>query len=61
MEVALREIDGTDMPFNVRLLPLKFPPLAELKLWVYPDAEPKSSFFRDDSDENPMRQHDGNN
>ena len=39
MEAALDEVEDADMPFDVRLLPTKFPSLAELKLWVYPEGE----------------------
>lgn len=36
MDVALDRITERDMPFDVALLPTRFPPLAELRLWVYP-------------------------
>ena len=39
MDVKLSGVSEVDMPFDVRLLPTKFPPLKELKLWVYPEIE----------------------
>jgi len=36
MDSSLDEITETHMPFDVALLPTKFPPLSKLKLWVYP-------------------------
>ena len=31
--------ENPDMPFDVRMLPISFPPLHDLKLWVYPQQE----------------------
>ncbi len=31
--------EGPEMPFDVRILPISFPPLRDLTLWVYPDQE----------------------
>ena len=36
MDMNLAQSTEACMPFDVRLLPTKFPPLAELQLWVYP-------------------------
>ena len=37
MDVELDQLDGgPEMPFDVRDLPTKLPPLDELVLWVYP-------------------------
>lgn len=38
-DTPLDKITIAEMPFDVRLLPTKFPPLRELRLWVYPDTE----------------------
>lgn len=37
MNTELAEAVGTEMPFDLSLLPTKFPPLKDLKLWMYPD------------------------
>jgi hypothetical protein len=37
MDKDLSDVAGLDMPFDLALLPTRFPPLAELKLRVYPD------------------------
>lgn len=34
MDAALEELDGTQLPFDVRELPTEFPPLNELVLWI---------------------------
>lgn len=39
MDMELSNSTEADMPFDVSLLPTKFPPLAELKLWVYPTTD----------------------
>ncbi len=39
MDMKLSQSTEANMPFDVRLLPTKFPPLAELKLWIYPEKE----------------------
>lgn len=31
--------EGPEMPFDLRILPISYPPLCDLKLWVYPDQE----------------------
>lgn len=36
MDTNLENFTQVNAPFDVRLLPTKFPPLAELKLWVKP-------------------------
>ena len=36
METELASIAHIEMPFDVTLLPTKFPALEELKLWIYP-------------------------
>ena len=37
MDLPLDRLDdGVDVPFDVRLLPTKFPPLEDLELWIYP-------------------------
>jgi 5-methylcytosine-specific restriction endonuclease McrA len=46
MDMELAQSREAGMPFDVNLLPTKFPPLAELQLWVYPDK----------NTENPTRQ-----
>lgn len=46
MDAALDEDVGEGMPFDVRQLPTRFPPLAELKLWVYPEEDPEISTSR---------------
>ena len=38
-ETPLDDIVATDIPFDLRLLPTKLPPLRDLRLWVYPDEE----------------------
>ena len=38
MSVPLSEAKKLDMPFDVCLLPTKFPPLTDLALWVSPQA-----------------------
>ena len=38
MDLALDSLDGGPaMPFDVRMLPTRFPPLDKLTLWVHPD------------------------
>ena len=39
MDTDLDHFTQTNVPFDVRLLPTKFPPLPELKLWVNPKDE----------------------
>jgi len=39
MDTDLGRVTELDVPFDVRLLPTKFPQLAELKLWVDPEEE----------------------
>lgn len=39
VDTPLDDVVVADMPFDLRLLPTKFPPLRDLRLWVYPDAE----------------------
>lgn len=39
MDTALSEDVGKEMPFDIRMLPTKFPALPELKLWVYPEED----------------------
>lgn len=36
MELPLADVLQRDLPFDLSLLPYEFPPLEELKLWVYP-------------------------
>lgn len=36
MDMNLAQSTEAGMPFDVNLLPTKFPPLAELKLWIFP-------------------------
>ena len=36
METSLKRAMDVGMPFDVRLLPTKFPPLSKLRLWVQP-------------------------
>ncbi len=36
METNLGTLSSIDLPFDLLLLPTWFPPLVELKLWVYP-------------------------
>ena len=39
LDSALGRLDDEPaMPFDVRILPTKYPPLDELVLWVYPPA-----------------------
>ena len=42
MDTELERITEVDTPFDVRLLPTRFPPLPELQLWVHPEEEGKS-------------------
>ncbi|MXW46641.1 MAG: HNH endonuclease [Gammaproteobacteria bacterium] len=35
--------NGPDMPFDVRMLPISFPPLRDLTLWVYPEQDEEAS------------------
>lgn len=39
MDMELSQAGDADMPFDLLLLPVKFPPLNELKLWAYPEEE----------------------
>ncbi|MFZ2447834.1 MAG: HNH endonuclease [Syntrophobacteraceae bacterium] len=39
MDMELSQAGEVDMPFDLRLLPVEFPPLSELKLWAYPEEE----------------------
>lgn len=36
MDTNLENFTQANAPFDVRLLPTKFPPLTELKLWIKP-------------------------
>ena len=38
MDMGLSEVAEVDTPFDIYLLPTKFPPLKELTLWTYPSA-----------------------
>ena len=40
MDTELDRFSELDAPFDVRLLPTTFPPLAELTLWVHPERTP---------------------
>jgi hypothetical protein len=37
MDMNLQDVCDMDLPFDLRLLPYKYPPLPELKLWVNPE------------------------
>ena len=37
MDMALHEVEEKSLPFNLFLLPIEFPPLTELRLWIYPE------------------------
>lgn len=40
LDIPLEDLDGeTATPFDVRLLPLNFPPLEELTLWAHPQPD----------------------
>lgn len=39
MDTPLDKVAEAGLPFDVNLLPAKFPPLRELRLWVYPEEE----------------------
>jgi hypothetical protein len=39
MDIDLGQSAEIDTPFDVSLLPTKFPPLAKLKLWAYPEED----------------------
>ena len=40
MDTPLDRIgDNSGMPFDVRLLPVKYPPLKTLRLWAEPDND----------------------
>lgn len=49
MSTALSQLVAGEMPFDVRLLPTKFPPLEELTLWVAPgeEADPNNALHLD--------------
>ena len=36
MDLELSTVPEEDMPFDVRLLPTKYPPLEDLTLWISP-------------------------
>ena len=38
MDAELAQIADVDLPFDLFLLPGKFPPLGELKRWIYPEG-----------------------
>lgn len=42
MDMDLPHSTVADLPFDVSLLPTKFPPLAELKLWIQPKEDKKN-------------------
>ena len=46
MEMDLARSTEVGMPFDITLLPTKFPPLVELKLWVYPEPVEENSANR---------------
>lgn len=39
LDLELEEVMKEDLPFDLTILPHKFPPLSELKLWVYPEKQ----------------------
>lgn len=39
LDLELEEAQKQALPFDLSILPHKFPPLSELKLWVYPEEE----------------------
>jgi len=36
MDAPLSDVAALALPFNVLLLPTRFPPLGELQRWIYP-------------------------
>ncbi len=38
MDAELSAVTALGMPFDLLLLPTKFPPITQMKLWVYPDV-----------------------
>lgn len=37
MDMSLEEVKELNLPFCIKNLPTEFPPLTELKLWIYPE------------------------
>lgn len=37
LDLKLEDVLKRDLPFDLNILPNSFPPLTELKLWVYPE------------------------
>ena len=38
MDVLLEDSGDIDLPFDIKRIPAVFPPLGELRLWVYPES-----------------------
>lgn len=47
MDIDLRLAEEQDTPFDLRLLPTRFPPLPKLKLWVQPKGTPRTNSGQD--------------
>lgn len=43
MDVGVSQSGDLELPFDLDLLPQEFPPLAELRLWVYPECSEAES------------------
>lgn len=55
MSIPLDQLEDGDMPFDVRLLPTKFPPLEELALWVpSEEAQNPNNALHSDGDSAPL-------